>query len=122
MGRHQPAVKRRRGERGTRLGGEVLDSHGEAIYRDHVGAYKYPTDNWWTVVGFLHDARKYGHNGGMNHGRTETWRERLIALEWRPDTVLVMARLFHQLAKDLTPAQLTQLGARLQSDTFKTAD
>jgi len=58
----------------------------------------------------------------MNHGRTETWRERLVALEWRPDTVLVMARLFHQLAKDLTPAHLTQAEARLQSDTFKTTD
>ncbi len=58
----------------------------------------------------------------MNHGRTETWRERLVALEWRPDTVLVMARLFHQLAKDLNPAHLTLAGTRLPSDTFKTAD
>ena len=58
----------------------------------------------------------------MNHGRIETWRERLVALEWRPDTVLVMARLLHQLAKDLTPAQLTLAGTRLRSDTFKTAD
>jgi hypothetical protein len=33
-----------------------------------------------------------------------------------------MARQFNQLAKDLTPAQLTVAGARLQSDTFGTAD
>ena len=33
-----------------------------------------------------------------------------------------MARQFHQLAKDLTPTHLTQAGARLQSESFKTAD
>ncbi|MGE3976962.1 MAG: hypothetical protein AB7F94_05175 [Nitrospira sp.] len=58
----------------------------------------------------------------MNHGRTETWRERFAALEWRPDTFVVMARLFNQLAKDLTPAQLTKAGNRLRPDTFKAAD
>jgi len=39
-------VKRRRGEREIRFGSGVLDSHGEAIYRDHVSAHKYPTDDW----------------------------------------------------------------------------
>jgi len=58
----------------------------------------------------------------MNHGRIETWRERLIALEWRPDTFVMMARLFNQLAQDLTSARLTKAGTHLRSEAFKAAD
>src|SRR5436309_2869720 len=54
------------------------------------------------------DERLEGDNAVMDASKPpEEWRDRLAAQGWHPETFLVVARLFCQLANRLTPAVLT---------------